>query len=110
MSPQGVSRHAWLELVWGSSHEAYERRTASYYSFWSESGLWDHVLAQALDRILRGGVAYGVSLWSGASIIEGASTRLALSLRAGDLQTKWGPQGGDMLAWLMYASFLGWLF
>lgn len=110
MRPKGLSRYASLELMWSASHESCQRQLVSYYSFWSESGLWDHTLAQALDRLLRGGVVYGVSLWSGASVIEVASTRLALSLRLGALASNWGPRAGDMLLWLVYASFLGWLF
>jgi hypothetical protein len=70
-----------LKRLFVLPHAPYLASTRSYYLFWAESGLWDYALALHLDRLMRGLVVYGVALWSGSSLIEGASTRWMVYLR-----------------------------
>ena len=64
-------------------------------------------MALHLDRFLRGFVVYGAGLWSGSSLIEGASTRWALYLRTAALASSWGPRYGQPVVWLTYLGGLG---
>jgi len=89
------------------SHGGYAVGANSFYLFWAESGLWDYALAQHLDRLMRGVLVYGVALWSGTTLIEGASTRWVIYLQTSWLSGQWGPRRGHPVLWLYYVGALG---